>query len=74
MDTSILNDKIATLPIELQRQVSDYVDFLMDKYEVISEAHQKVLDKRLQDLEDNPDNFISAKDVSNQLKEKYGWK
>ena len=33
METTVLQEKLASLPEEIQRQVVDYVDFLVQKYQ-----------------------------------------
>lgn len=77
MDIKSLKEKINSLPENLQQEVEDFVDFLIEKYQLedtsISEEHAKLLDERYPSgdyIESSEDKDLE--DVKNEIRRKYG--
>jgi hypothetical protein len=75
METTVLQEKLASLPEEIQRQVADYIDFLIERYrrEVppLTDAQQRTLEGRYQGYLDNPSQAEDLEAVKNRLLKKY---
>ncbi len=59
METTVLQEKLASLPEEIQRQVVDYVDFLVQKYQnevspLTDVKKKQTLEQRYQAYQNNP--------------------
>jgi len=82
MNNIQLIEKVEMLPLALQSQVSDFVDFLLNRHfqgkaappdEPELTAEQKAeLDKRYQEYLDDPDSAISIEVLKTRLMKKYG--
>ncbi len=75
METNELQEKLASLPEEIQRQVADYVDFLIERYQrevqPLTDAQQRTLEQRYQGYRSNPAQAEDLEEVKNRLLKKY---
>ncbi|MCB0521862.1 MAG: addiction module protein [Lewinellaceae bacterium] len=81
MSRSQLIEKIDLLPLTLQHEVSDFVEFLLNKHfkgnpspadePELTEEQKAELDRRYQEYLDNPDSTISIEELKNRLMKKY---
>lgn len=75
METTALQEKLASLPEELQQQVADYIDFLLQRYRQdvgpLTEAEQQTLTQRYQAHRNNPAQAQDIEEVKKQLLKKY---
>ncbi len=75
METIVLQEKLSSLPEELQRQVADYVDFLVQKYQnevsPLSDAEKQTLEQRYQAYQQNASKAEDLEEVKNRLLKKY---
>ncbi|HSI90923.1 MAG TPA: DUF2281 domain-containing protein [Adhaeribacter sp.] len=76
MDINMWQEKIATLPDFAQQQISDYIDFLVQKYQqpqgTISELEKETLEKRYAEFKEDSSGASSLAEVKNRLNSKYG--
>lgn len=81
MEDTLLIQKIRNLPPTIQKQVEDYVDFLMERYQVgqpdtddspLSAEEIEELQRRYDALKKNPSSGIPYEEVKNRLMKKYG--
>ena len=81
MKNEKLVQKIENLPDALQQQVADYVDFLMERYQVVipetedislSEEDKTELDNRYNNWKNDSSSAIPLEDAKNRLMLKYG--
>lgn len=81
MKNEKLIQKIENLPDVLQQQVADYVDFLMERYQVgspktedapLTEEDKTELDNRYNNWKNDPSSAIPLEDAKNRLMQKYG--
>jgi septum formation topological specificity factor MinE len=79
MNTSILTNKINMLPDDLQRQVADFVEFLIIKYQNRADKKDELTSEQKDELlelwdkyEKNPDDAISVEMLREQTVAKYG--
>jgi predicted transposase/invertase (TIGR01784 family) len=68
MDEKVLYEKIKNLPQELQRNVEDYVDFLIDKYQK-EPKEPPYLSKEWFALKAQRDNYSLMQTAKNQASE-----
>lgn len=74
-----LIEKIENLPPTIQQQIEDYVDFLMERYQVgqpdkedaLSEADKMLLQNRYAEWKSDPSTGISLEEAKNRLIQKY---
>ena len=72
-----IKENINRLPEYLQVEVSDYVEYLLVKYQIISkqndipEEHKRILKERFKKMQDNPNTGESWDTVKNELMQKY---
>ena len=81
MNSLQLKEKIDLLPASLQEEVSDFVEFLMKKYDVggiTSEGEMDLTEKQKQELDNryysylaNPKNAVSIEIMKNRLQKKW---
>ena len=78
MDASILTNKINLLPEEVQKQVADFVEFLIIKYQnknggkaELTAGQKKKFLQLWKGYEANPDNVISMEALQEQTSQKY---
>lgn len=75
METTVLQEKIASLPEEIQQQVVDYIDFLVDRYQreisPLTDAEKQTLEQRYQAYQNNPSEAQDLEEVKNRLLKKY---
>jgi Na+/phosphate symporter len=75
METTVLQEKLASLPEEIQQQVVDYVDFLVQKYQnevsPLTDAEKQTLEQRYQAYQHNPSKVEDLEKVKNRLLKKY---
>ncbi len=75
METNELQEKLASLPEEIQRQVADYVDFLIERYQrevqPLTDAQQRTLEQRYQGYRNDPAQAEDLEEVKNRLLKKY---
>lgn len=75
METNVLQEKLASLPEEIQRQVADYIDFLIERYQreapLLTPAQQHTLEQRYQSYLNNPSQAEDLEEVKNRLLKKY---
>lgn len=81
MKNEILAKKIENLPDILQKQIEDYVDFLMERYQVtvpeskdvpLTQEEKTELDSRYNNWKNDPSSAIPLEDAKNRLMGKYG--
>ena len=77
MSTILLFKKIEDLPDTLQKQVSDFVDFLMERYQSenfeLNEDFLNELIARKKHILENPTEGTSIQTLKNKLSKKYQW-
>ena len=75
-----LIQKIQNLPSSIQQQVEDYIDFLMERYQVgqvetkedtLNEKEKEELLRRYAKWKSDPSIGISLEEAKNQLMQKY---
>jgi Na+/phosphate symporter len=75
METTVLQEKLASLPEEIQRQVVDYVDFLVQKYQNevshLTDVEKQTLEQRYQAYQNTPSKAEDLEEVKNRLLKKY---
>jgi Na+/phosphate symporter len=75
METTVLQEKLSSLPEELQQQVADYVDFLIQKYQnevsPLTDAEKQTLEQRYQAYQQNASKAEDLEEVKNRLLKKY---
>jgi hypothetical protein len=73
MNPDILQEKIASLPEEVQRQLIDYIDFLVQRYQdtSLTEPEKQMLESRYQSHLNNPSQSSDLDEVKNRLMKKY---
>ncbi|CAA9223844.1 MAG: hypothetical protein AVDCRST_MAG56-586 [uncultured Cytophagales bacterium] len=75
METTVLQEKLASLPEELQQQVADYIDFLVQRYQQevapLTDAEKQTLTQRYQAHRNNPAQAHDVEAVIKQLLKKY---
>jgi hypothetical protein len=75
METTLLQEKLASLPEEIQRQVADYIDFLIERYQhdvqPLTNAQQRTLEQRYQGYRNNLSQAEDLEAVKNRLLKKY---
>lgn len=73
MNPDILQEKIASLPEEVQRQLIDYIDFLVQRYQDISltEPEKQMLESRYKSYLNNPSQSSDLDEVKNRLMKKH---
>ncbi|MEK6476751.1 DUF2281 domain-containing protein [Catalinimonas sp. 4WD22] len=71
-----LKEKIDSLPDDLKKQVSDYVDFLLYQYgdskAVLTDEEKTELDKRWEAYQQDTSSSSKLEDVKERLEKKYG--
>jgi hypothetical protein len=71
-----LEEKIDSLPDELKKQVSDYVDFLLYQYgdsqPPLTDEEKSELDKRWEAYQQGTSPTSKLEDVKGRLNKKYG--
>jgi len=77
MSSLELNEQINKLPVELRKQVADFVEFLILKYKSngdseLTAAQKTELLKIWSDYEKNPENGLTPEELLRQTKEEYG--
>ena len=75
-----LDEKLNELPEEASLELLEYVDYLLYKYAGNAATDTKydilleeVLTKRYQAYQDNPDLASSSEELSERIRQKYGW-
>ena len=75
METTVLQEKLSSLPEEIQQQVADYVDFLVQKYQnevsPLTHAEKQTLERRYQTYQQNASKAEDLEKVKNRLLKKY---
>ena len=77
MNRTQLIQKIDSLPVVLQQQVADFVEFLSfknareDKEDDLTESEIKELNRRSKYLRENPDSAVSLQELKAEYKKKY---
>ena len=79
MSTTALANRIQSLPADLQKQVADFVEFLILKYQLTGEGKSELTEEQKAELlelwegyKKNPDDVISVDTLREQTKAKYG--
>jgi Putative addiction module component len=86
MENELTIEKYKTLPLNLQKQVLDYIDFLSTKYitkqkdetqqtseEDISPELKKILKSRIKEHKQNPQNAVTWEEIEEKFEKKYGY-
>lgn len=77
MSTILLLKKIEELPDVLQKQVEDFVDFLIERYQghdfEVDEQFINELILRKKHILENPNEGISMQNLKEKLSKKYNW-
>ena len=75
METTGLQEKLASLPEEIQQQVVDYIDFLVERYQnevsPLTAAEKQTLEQRYQAYQNDPSQAQDLEEVKNRLLKKY---
>ncbi len=72
-----IKQNIEQLPEYLQVEVSDFVEYLLVKYQIISnqndipEEHKRILKERYKKMQENPNAGESWDTIKNELMQKY---
>ncbi len=79
MNTAALANKINALPADLQKQVADFVEFLLLKYRIqtneeseLTAEQKKELLELWEDYENNPEEVLTIEMLREQTSTKYG--
>ena len=75
-DLRILFGKVESLPLEVQRQVADFLEFLVVKYnpeQEIGDEKMDLLEQRMQEMQAHPERNRSWEDVRKSIHQKFGW-
>lgn len=74
-------EKFSKLPEQVQDAVSEYIEYLYDKYEGEAEIDieltregEALLQERLEELEKHPERLRRWEEVRREMHEKRGWK
>ena len=77
MDNALTIEKFNLLPDSLKLQVSDYIEFLLNKYqnteEELSQEVKDLLDERIKEYEENPTNVSSWEEVKQKFNTKHNY-
>ena len=79
MNTSALTNKISLLPEDVQKQVADFVEYLLLKdqagksgKEELTASQKEELLRLWDEYEENPEEAISVETLQEQTSQKYG--
>ena len=79
MNATALTNKINLLPEDVQKQVADFVEYLLLKYQVGTKGDEELTADQKEELlrlwneyEGNPDEAISLEAFQEQTSKKYG--
>ena len=79
MNTSALTNKISLLPEDVQKQVADFVEYLLLKYQAGKSGKEELTASQKEELlrlwdeyEENPEEAISVETLQEQTSQKYG--
>ena len=79
MNATALTNKISRLPEDVQKQVADFVEYLLLKYqagisgkEELTADQKKALIRLWDEYEENPEDVISLEVLQDQTSQKYG--
>ena len=76
MESTLLQEKIANLPDNVKQQISDYIDFLLQKYGKINsnltDAEKQTLGKRYAQYLSNPQQTTDLEEVKNRVLKEHG--
>ncbi|PIQ20716.1 MAG: hypothetical protein COW65_13445 [Cytophagales bacterium CG18_big_fil_WC_8_21_14_2_50_42_9] len=76
MESTLLQEKIENLPDSIKQQVSDYIDFLLQKYGKVdsdlTDAERQTLEKRYAQYLNNPGQTTDLEEVKKRLLKKHG--
>jgi len=80
MNPGAIMERLNILPEMLQHQVTDYIEFLISRYqadtdniEELSSEIKDLLDNRLAEYEENPNDVVSWQNVKNQFNKKHNY-
>ena len=75
-----LDEKLKELPEEASLELLEYVDYLLYKYTEEQSADpaydkllKEMLTRRYRAYQDNPDSASSSEELSERIRQKYGW-
>jgi hypothetical protein len=69
--------RVDALPQELQRQILDYIEFIISKYQTptdLSDEAKEFLDHRLQKMKDNPEENLEWNEARKEIHQRLNWK
>ena len=70
-------EKFSKLPEQVQDAVSEYIEYLYDKYEEedieLTPEGKALIKERLEELEKHPEQLRRWEEVRNKIHQKYGW-
>ncbi|MEZ4952803.1 MAG: DUF2281 domain-containing protein [Saprospiraceae bacterium] len=79
MNAAALTNKINLLPEDVQKQVADFVEYLLLKYQVGTKGNEELTPDQKDELlrlwneyEENPEEAISLETFQEQTSKKYG--
>lgn len=79
MNAAALTNKINLLPEDVQKQVADFVEYLLLKYQVGTKENEELTPDQKDELlrlwneyEENPEEAISLETFQEQTSKKYG--
>lgn len=76
MESTLMEKKIANLPDNVKQQVSDYIDFLVEKYSKensnLTEAEKQTLEMRYGHYLNHSQQATDLEEVKNHLLRKHG--
>lgn len=82
--TELIIERMVYLPDSLCIEVLDFIEFLMNKYQIVQPQEQDklaeydhllalLLSKRSQNAQENPENVLTSEQNRQQLIEKFNW-
>ena len=81
VNKTLLFNEIESLPIDLQKQVADFVSFLKvkylrpknDEYFEFTDGELAEIDRRWEEYETDPVGVVAVADLKKQVQERYGF-
>ncbi len=82
--TELILDRMVYLPDSLRTEVLDFIEFLMNKYQITHTQEQDktaeyehllalLLSKRSQNAQENPETVLSAEENRQLIRNKFNW-
>ena len=70
-------NRVDALPQELQRQILDYIDFVISKYQSnfeLNDEEKAFLDHRMEKMKKNPSDNLEWSEAQKVIRQRLDWK